>query len=81
LYTKYEEVFMNGNMDELKSIVTKFAGSCWDLIADPANAWLAGEGCKEKFIEAVEKADAECGSCGCEMDPLYKKFLEMKEFV
>jgi len=30
----------------------------------------------DALICAVKQADAECGSCGCEFDPLYKEFLE-----
>ena len=29
----------------------------------------------QTLIAAVEQADVECGSCGCEFDPLYKEFL------
>jgi CotS family spore coat protein len=36
---------------------------------------------KEAFITAIEQADQECGSCGCEFDPLYKKFLAMKDLL
>jgi hypothetical protein len=43
--------------------------------------WLSGEKCKDELINAIERADIECGSCDCEFDPLYKKFLEMKDFL
>jgi len=72
---------MEGNMNELNAIITKFAESGWDLIDIPAKAWLAGEKCKDEFIAAVEQADEECGSCGCEFDPLYKKFLAMRDLL
>ncbi|MCL1806219.1 MAG: hypothetical protein FWG31_00780 [Oscillospiraceae bacterium] len=64
---------------ELTGIVTKFAESGWDVIDAPAKAWLGSQSDadKETLIAAVEKADVECGSCGCEMDPLYKKALEL----
>ena len=64
---------------ELTGIVAKFAESGWDVIDAPAKAWLGGQtdGAKKDLIAAVEKADVECGSCGCEMDPLYKKALEL----
>ncbi|GKU25094.1 hypothetical protein [Clostridium folliculivorans] len=65
-------------MEELKSILEKFAGSGWDLIAVPSKAYLDGNGDKEDLIRAVEQADNECGSCGCEFDPLYKKCIELK---
>ena len=67
---------------ELISILEKFAESGWDLIDAPAKAWLTannGNGADEKttvaLIKAIEQADAECGSCGCEFDPLYKRAL------
>lgn len=67
--------------NELRAIITKFAESGWELIDAPAKAWLAGGGCKDELITAIERADNECGSCGCEFDPLYKRFLEMKNIL
>ena len=64
-------------MEELKSIMEKFAASGWDLISVPAQQWLDGKFDREAFISAVKQADRECGSCGCEMDPLYKRDLEL----
>ncbi len=66
-------------MEELKGIVTKFAESGWDLIDAPSKVWLGGEtpANRAELVTAVEKADAECGSCGCDMDPLYKRALEL----
>lgn len=63
--------------DELKQIITKFAASGWGLIAAPAKAWLAGSDNTEQLITAIRQADEECGSCGCEYDPLYKRALEL----
>lgn len=67
---------------ELISILEKFAESGWDLIDAPAKAWLtansengADESITAALIKAIEQADVECGSCGCEFDPLYKKAL------
>lgn len=68
-------------MKELKVILEKFAESGWDLIAIPSKAYLNGNGAKEDLIKAVEQADKECGNCGCEFDPMYKKCLEMKELL
>lgn len=68
-------------MDELKTIMTKFAESGWDLIAVPAKAWLDGKGDKNELVAAIEQADKECGSCGCEFDPLYKKVLAQKDLL
>jgi len=69
-------------MEELEKIIAKFANSGWDLIETISKEWLAAikENAvniviKEKLIKAVEQADNECGSCGCEYDPLYKRAL------
>ena len=55
----------------------KFATSGWDLIAVPAQAWLDGNANQEALTAAIRQADSECGSCGCEFDPLYKRALEL----
>ena len=65
---------------ELVRIITKFAGSGWDILDAPAKAWLDARDCtsaQAELIAAIEKADKDCGSCGCEFDPLYKKALEL----
>ena len=69
-------------MEELKSIITKFANSGWDLIDTISKEWISALSknsvnlnVKEKLIKAIEQADNECGSCGCEYDPLYKRAL------
>lgn len=64
-------------MEELKSIMEKFATSGWDLISIPAQEWLDGESNKDSLISAIKQADKECGSCGCYLDPLYKRALEL----
>lgn len=64
-------------MEELKSITEKFVASGWDLIAIPAQDWLDGKADKNSLISAIKQADKECGNCGCELDPLYKKALEL----
>ena len=64
-------------MNELNTILEKFATSGWDLIDAPAKQWLAGNGDKATLIKAIEEADKVCGSCGCNFDPLYKKALEL----
>lgn len=66
-------------MEELKIILEKFAESGWDLIAIPSKAYLDGNGSKEDLIKAIEQADKECGNCGCEFDPMYKRCLELKD--
>jgi hypothetical protein len=67
------------NRAELTEILKKFAESGWDLITGPSKAWLEGKGNKSELIASIEQADKECGSCGCEFDPLYKRALAMKE--
>lgn len=64
-------------MEELKVIMQKFAASSWDLISVPAQQWLEGKADEDTLVSAVRQADKECGSCGCEFDPLYKRALEL----
>lgn len=64
-------------MEELKLILKTFAASDWDLIAKPAQAWLDGNQDKEALMAAIQQAQQECGSCGCELDPLYPRALEL----
>ena len=64
-------------MEELKSIMEKFVASGWDLIAIPAQQWLDGKADKDTLVSSIKQADIECGSCGCELDPLYKRALEL----
>ena len=64
-------------MEELKTIMEKFASSVWDLIAVPAKQWLDGNADKDALTAAIQQADKECGSCGCDFDPLYKRALEL----
>ena len=63
---------------ELRSILKRFADSGWELVSVPADAYLSGESVKDELIAAVEQANEECGSCGCEYDELYRRFLELK---
>lgn len=62
----------NNDRKELVQIVTKFAESGWDLIASPSKEWLAGKGNVKELLAAVEQADKDCGSCGCEYDSCIK---------
>ena len=64
-------------MEELRIIMEKFAESGWELIAIPAKEWLNGKNDKNALISAIKQADKECGSCGCDLDPLYKRALEL----
>ena len=50
-------------MNELRTIMTAFAESGWDLIAKPAAAYLNGEYDREALIAAIRQADAECLRC------------------
>lgn len=62
-------------MDELRNIMIKFANCNWDLISIPAKKWLNNDIDKAELVEVIKQADSECGNCGCEFDPLYKKAL------
>lgn len=64
-------------MEEIKTIMEKFAKSGWDLISEPAQQWLDGKAEKEVLIKAIMEANEQCGSCGCEFDALYKRALEL----
>ena len=64
-------------MEELKVIMEKFVESGWELISIPAQQWLEGNPNTEGLISAIKQADKECGSCGCDLDPLYKRALEL----
>lgn len=68
--------------NELYNIISKFAESGWDLIDEPSKLWLQeyendelSEDVITQLISSIETADEQCGSCGCEFDPLYKKAL------
>jgi hypothetical protein len=68
---------------EIKDIVVKFANSGWELISIPSIQWLEAleknqitDQIIADLISAIEAADIECGSCGCEYDELYKQFLK-----
>ena len=64
-------------MEELKSIMEKFVASGCALIAIPAQQWLDGKSDKSALVSAIKQADKECGNCGCELDPLYKRALDL----
>ncbi len=64
-------------MEDLDVILKRFAASGWDLIAVPARRWLDGQGERAEFIAVIQQAERECGSCGCEVDPLYQRALEL----
>lgn len=64
-------------MEELKTIMEKFAASGQNLISVPAQQWLDGKADKDTLVSAIRQAVKECGSCGCNLDPLYKRALEL----
>ena len=66
--------------EELVDLIVKFAGSGWDVLVAPSRAWLVAGNRKEAagaLVAAIEQADATCGRCGCEFDPLYKRALTL----
>ncbi len=65
------------NLEEFETILKKFAASGWEVIDAPSKAWLEGKSNKDELVAAIRQADTECGSCGCEYDPLYKRALEL----
>lgn len=67
----------SSNTKELTHILGKFTESGWDLISIPSKAWLEGKGDKDELTAAIKQAHKECGSCGCEYDPLYKRALQI----
>jgi len=68
---------MSVKNEEFTKIITKFAESGWDLIDEPSKAWLDGKKSNEDLRPIIEQANNECGSCGCEFDPLYKRAIEL----
>ncbi len=66
---------------ELTKILLKFAESSWTLIANPSKEYLSGEKNKNALLSAIEQAKRECGDCGCEYDPLYRRALALKDYL
>lgn len=64
-------------MEESKEMMEKFAASGWELLSLPALRWLKGNADGDESISAIMRADKECGNCGCEFDPLYKRAIEL----
>ena len=67
--------------EELRRILEAFAGSGWELLADPAREWLAGTVAPRKLRDAVAAAQDQCGGCGCALDPLYPRALTLLEEI
>ena len=57
----------------------KFVISGWDLISVPVQQQLNGKSDKDALLSlsAMKQADKECGSCGFDLDTLYKRALEL----
>lgn len=72
---------MNEAIKELYGIIEKFSESEYELINIPSRSYLYQNGDKQRLIAAIEQANKECGSCGCEFDPLYKRALELKHLM
>ena len=77
--------------NRLADIMKKFAEAdlpaSWGL-KEAAQEWLDGKDNAEaskaaaaKLVPALEKAVAECGSCGCEFDELYKEALKNQDML
>ena len=77
--------------NRLADIMKKFAEAdlpaSWGL-KEAAQEWLDGKDNAEaskaaaaKLVPALEKAVAECGSCGCEFDELYKEALKNQDIL
>lgn len=64
-------------MEELRMIMKKFYESGYDLISEPARQWLEGKSDNNSLITVIKSAEKECGNCGCDLDPLYKRALEL----
>ena len=64
---------------ELLDILKAFAASGWDELAVPARRFLEGEASAAALREAVLRAQAVCGTCGCALDALYPRALVLLE--
>ena len=64
---------------ELRGILEAFAASGWDELAVPARRFLAGALTAPALREAVLRAQAVCGNCGCALDALYPRALVLLE--
>ncbi len=62
---------------EFRSIIETFAACGWDVLDGPAQTWLKDPASYPALLEAIKAADLACGSCGCELDPLYKRALAL----
>lgn len=68
-------------MEELKTILERFASSGWEPIAVPAQEWIDGRGNTMALLAAVSRAEKECANCGCDLDSLYSRALTLLSAV
>ena len=64
---------------ELLDILETFAASDWDELAVPARQFLEGKVPAAALREAILRAQAACGTCGCALDVLYPRALVLLE--
>ena len=64
---------------ELLDILEMFAASDWDELAVPARQFLEGKVSAAALREAILRARAVCGTCGCALDALYPRALMLLE--
>ena len=64
---------------ELRGILEAFAASDWDKLAVPARQFLEGKVPAAALREAILRAQAACGTCGCALDALYPRALMLLE--
>ena len=64
---------------ELLDILKAFAASGWDELALPVRQFLEGKASAAALREAVLRAQAVCGTCGCALDALYPRALVLLE--
>ena len=64
---------------ELRGILETFAASGWDELAVPARRFLEGKVPAAALREAILRAQAACGTCGCALDALYPRALMLLE--
>ena len=64
---------------ELLDILETFAASDWDELAVPARQFLEGKVPAAALREAILRAQAACGTCGCALDALSPRALMLLE--
>ena len=67
-------------MNELRTIVQKFAQSGWNLLEGVCTEWLDGKRSDIELYEVIKLAEDECGDCGCEFDEINQQKNEEIDF-